>query len=514
MHTSKIGGKSVIRSVESITQVPIYVDKDNSGLGYGHQQLPTSVTSQRPIVSSQVFSEAPLYRPTGYITSVDDQSDSASTTSPSLSLAAINNSSWDVPTPPSSFDSSSESGENPSDPFHVSNRHNFDFLIGARTAQTLSTLSPNTRQLIYHVLDLYERVLDSVYFRPKGHQVARIREMVVTRLQASSITRCAVLLVVRMVESMLNGESHDHRLTLKQSVERFERQLLRVKAQHPNPLEVQDLLNGFLEAAFLKMRISNGYHAYQLLQNTAPTFLEIVYADPNLWPDPNGPPMACISKIAASTRFELGHFALMDNICSMAYGLPQVVDYETATPCPAPDVHPIEWVHCCPLEFQVCIAQMNKSCAKSYVAPDWRAIEHRLLAYKAPLGDMDNAESWKTIARLAAVCGVSSDDARVQSAVRQTFQLFKMVKREEPPKVNVHFMIQYLIAGACTRSEKQRAFVRERLLNAYDNACWMLPGCELVPVLDHLWHGAAANGRSFKWSDYITSRQVALPIPI
>ncbi|KAH7335988.1 hypothetical protein B0J17DRAFT_60703 [Rhizoctonia solani] len=237
--------------------------------------------------------------------------------------------------------------------------------------------------------------------------------------------------------------------------------------------------------------------------------------------------MACISKIVASARFELGHFALMDIICSMAYGLPQIVDYETATLFPEAEVHPIEWVHGCPLEFQVCIAEMNKRCTRSHITPDWHVIEYRLLSYKPSITKMDNTQSWQTVARLAileswrqvlliylymAVCGVSSDDCRVQSAVRQTFQLFKTVETKRPSKVN--FMFQYLIAGACAYSENQRAFIRERLLIAFDHECWLVPGCELVPALDHLWHGVAANGQPFRWSDYIVSRQVALPISL
>ncbi|CAE6485965.1 unnamed protein product [Rhizoctonia solani] len=232
------------------------------------------------------------------------------------------------------------------------------------------------------------------------------------------------------------------------------------------------------------MRISNGHHAYQSLCNSAPTFLEIVYSDPTLWADSNGPPMACISKIVASTRFELGYFALMDIICSMAYGLPQVVNYETATLFPEAEVHPIEWVHGCPLEFQVCMAEMNKRCTMDHIAPGWHVIEYRLLSYKSPITKMDNTQSWQTVAQLAvleswcqvlliylymAVCGASSDDCRVQSTVRQTFQLFEAVETRGPSKVN--FMFQYLIAGACARREKQRAFVRERLLTAFDHEC-------------------------------------------
>ncbi|CAE6466618.1 unnamed protein product [Rhizoctonia solani] len=524
--TKPDSGTSQNVPMEGVLHSSTLADKDYCGGIRDSNQLSVNLASRFLVAPLYEYSEVPFYEPTGYITSAETPSDPSPPANAFLSLATINNHSRDVL--PSSSSSSSGSEETNTNPFHVSNRHGLNFLIGARTAQTLSTLSPDARQSIRYVLDQYERVLDSVYFKPKDHQVILLRDIVMTRLQASSITRCAILLVAKMIESMLNGDSNNTRITFKESVHRFETQLHTIKASRPNPLEVRYLLDGFLEVAFLKMRVSNGCNAYRLLHNASPTFLEIVHSDPNLWPNPNGLPMACMSKVISSTRFELGHFILMDILCSMVYGVPQVVDYETATFAPRAEIHPIEWVHCCPHEFQICIAEMNKRCTTSYIAPDWHVIEHRLLSYRAPVITVDQAESWKTIARLAivetwrqslliylymAVCGVSSDDTRVQSAVRQTFQLFSTIKRQDPPKVNVHFMFQYLIAGACTRNEKQRALVRERLLDTFDNECWLLPSCEMVPVLDHLWHGAAANGQPFRWSDYITSRQAVLPIP-
>lgn len=41
---------------------------------------------------------------------------------------------------------------------------------------------------------------------------------------------------------------------------------------------------------------------------------------------------------------------------------------------------------------------------------------------------------------------------------------------------------------------------------------WLLRSVEFVPVLDDLWHGAAANGRPIKWSDYVRSREKVLPV--
>ncbi|KAG8735956.1 hypothetical protein FRC10_009960, partial [Ceratobasidium sp. 414] len=68
-------------------------------------------------------------------------------------------------------------------------------------------------------------------------------------------------------------------------------------------------------------------------------------------------------------------------------------------------------------------------------------------------------------------------------------------------------------AGACARSEKQRAVARRRLGEISQDTPWMIRGSDFVPVLDHLWHGAAANGQPIHWGDYASSRRAALPVP-
>ncbi|KAG9087004.1 hypothetical protein FS749_003229 [Ceratobasidium sp. UAMH 11750] len=70
------------------------------------------------------------------------------------------------------------------------------------------------------------------------------------------------------------------------------------------------------------------------------------------------------------------------------------------------------------------------------------------------------------------------------------------------------------MAGAYTPSEKQRAIAREQLSVSVKTGTWLLSGSDFIPVLDHLWHGAAAGGRPVTWNDYLHSRQVALPIPV
>lgn len=69
-----------------------------------------------------------------------------------------------------------------------------------------------------------------------------------------------------------------------------------------------------------------------------------------------------------------------------------------------------------------------------------------------------------------------------------------------------------LQAGICARSEKHRRLAREQLANVSESKLWLMRGVDFIPVLDHLWHGAAANGQPIKWSDYMQSRETMLPI--
>ncbi|KAG8683572.1 hypothetical protein FRC08_014208 [Ceratobasidium sp. 394] len=195
-------------------------------------------------------------------------------------------------------------------------------------------------------------------------------------------------------------------------------------------------------------------------------------------------------------------------------------------------VHPVEWVYGCPVPLEMALVDINKRCnARNRVVPepDWRPIEHRIKSWVPTVQAAPSDEAWKSSARLAVheswrhtlliylymgVCGVKSDDYRVQASVRQVFQLTNSVKGFEKPSIDIHFLAPYLIAGACARSETHRDTARERLAATSHDGLWLLRGSEFVPVLDHLWHGAAANGRPIYWSDYVNSRQVALPLPL
>ncbi|KAG9097867.1 hypothetical protein FRC06_007097 [Ceratobasidium sp. 370] len=263
-----------------------------------------------------------------------------------------------------------------------------------------------------------------------------------------------------------------------------------------------------LEVAFLKFRLSNSTNVYRLLRDSAPAFLHMALAETTWRSTPPNPTSVSLAHLLASPRYKLVHFALLDSMCSMLYALPQVVDYDTSVPPFGEDVHPVE---------------------RDGHNLDWKLIEQRLKSWNSVAHTSGEDESSKAVARLAvqeswrhtlliylymAICGVASDDARVQASVRQVFQLTSTVNPSKTSVINIHLFAQYLVAGACARSEKQRAVARRRLGAVFQDGLWIIRGSDFIFVLDHLWHGAAANGRPIHWSDYASSRQAALPIPI
>ncbi|KAG9119140.1 hypothetical protein FRC07_005998, partial [Ceratobasidium sp. 392] len=147
----------------------------------------------------------------------------------------------------------------------------------------------------------------------------------------------------------------------------------------------------------------------------------------------------------------------------MTYGVPQAIEYDTSTPSLKSYVHPTEWVHGCPLELKIMLADINKYVVWSQagVIPDWRNLEQRLLSWQSsPQDTIPDEESWKMIARLAiqeswrhtlliylymSVCGLASDDTRVSSSVRQVFQILDTVKHHLQPVSKCNTLIQYLI---------------------------------------------------------------------
>ncbi|KAH7345357.1 hypothetical protein B0J17DRAFT_38049 [Rhizoctonia solani] len=278
---------------------------------------------------------------------------------------------------------------------------------------------------------------------------------------------------------------------------------------------------------FAKGRLVSAATTYELFCRTAPNFLQFVYSDPSLRPDQPDPTLISIPHLLSSSRYGPAYYALMDIKGAMIYGVPQLVDYNTDIGLFHVEPHPVELVECLPGEFLVLLAKINAR-RDQMLPEDWRGIEQDLVSWEPrPKFEPKGLESWKLIAWRAiqetwrhtllmylylAVCGVPTDDPRIQSSLRQIFQLVGVIRRQDPPASNVHFLSQCLIAGICSRTEKQRRSVRERLGCAAETRFWTFRGPEIVPVLDNLWLGAGRGGQPVTWDDYVHSRRTVLPL--
>ncbi|KAH7338112.1 hypothetical protein B0J17DRAFT_411231 [Rhizoctonia solani] len=380
------------------------------------------------------------------------------------------------------------------------------------------------------VIGTGEMMMERSYFKPIRNQTERLQQTITIRLQRSSFTRWVLFLCARICESFAQGDTSQNQI-YNRWIGDVERALKSALTQDLASREAQVRLGDALEVQLLKAMMGHCSGTYQLLRTVTPTFLQTVFSDPGLWSDSQDPTLVPLGPVIESTHHGIAHFALTDSLSAMAFGLPSQVDYSTTGYTPPSTPSPFEWAHIShssPAEFQILLAEINACRDKRPSARAREDIERQLLAWQAqPNYYVESWEPWMISAwfsvqeswRLAllaylyiAVYDRPSDDAQVQLCTQQIFEVTNMVKQHESSKTSIPFFIQYLIAGICASSGCQRTLVRERLATVSMTRLWLMRGRDFVPVLEHLWQGAAAEGHPVKWSDYLDSREAVLPV--
>ncbi|KAF8754576.1 hypothetical protein RHS01_05935 [Rhizoctonia solani] len=355
------------------------------------------------------------------------------------------------------------------------------------------------------------------YFKPIEQQIVRYREIMVVRLQSSSIFRRIKLISFKVHEAIANGQDWRYQAIFTQWWTNLKKRSILLSNQN----------------------------SYRFLRFVAPTFLQTVYSDPTLWnPDSHLSTSVSIAHALSSIRCEIANFVIMDTFYSMAYSLPQLVEYDTSIISLQNELESFSWIHGCPTEFQVMLAEINQ-CREGQptsTGRGWKEIEADLLMWQAKpipqeaewragwlsLGWLfGTAPVWGGViqeyicvcvcvcadwdSEIKALCGAASDDPRVQHSVKQLLKVARVVKKPSRPVASAHFFAQYFIAGVCARTESQRTFIREKLANMSESRNWLVHGNIFVPVLEHLWTGAGAGGNPVRWEDYVRSRKEVLP---
>ncbi|CAE6453696.1 unnamed protein product [Rhizoctonia solani] len=377
-----------------------------------------------------------------------------------------------------------------------------------------------------YVMEQVDHVTAHWYFKPTNHSRSHFLAGIVGRLPASYFSRWTTLVGIGIIQSFLKGDlshSSQHNFWLGYIEGSTKRELTHELA----PREMRKRRSDWVHVSLMRAMIVQSTNVHQMLRIIAPTFLQVVYSDPTLWSKGCNPTYVPLSNILSSEVTELAFFALMDCTCAMAFGVPQQIEYDTTIHSHLTGSPSHQWAHSTPAYFQLLFADINACRDKSPAARDWREIEQQLLRWQSRPGEHTFTESWMMVAwyavqeswRLAlltylyiAVCDTASDDPRIQSNVKQLLQVVGTVKSQGSSSAHVSFFVQYLIVGICARNETHRQLVRDKLLASNETKLWIMRASDFVPVLDHLWHGPAVEGRSIKWNDYMRSRQAVLPL--
>ncbi|CCO29686.1 hypothetical protein BN14_03704 [Rhizoctonia solani AG-1 IB] len=275
--------------------------------------------------------------------------------------------------------------------------------------------------------------------------------------------------------------------------------------------EARNRLSDWIHVSLMGATFFNGLSTYGILQKVAPVFLQVIYSSPQIWPTGSDLTRVPLLSLLTSASHELAYFALADCTYAMISGLPQRVEYDTAIYSQFSYSSPYQLAHGLPTELSLALADINTCRDKSLHARDWRDIEQSwmTIAWHAV------QESWRLallVYLYLAVCNVSSDDQRVQSRAKQILQVAGTVKKRGPSNASISFGNQYLMAGICARSEADRRIIRDKLGSVDESKLWIIRTSDCLPVLEHLWNGAAAGGRPIKWGDYMRLCEMFLPM--
>ncbi|KAJ1305343.1 hypothetical protein OPQ81_000359 [Rhizoctonia solani] len=384
----------------------------------------------------------------------------------------------------------------------------------------------NSQWIFEYLLEQSDKMMDRWYFKPTNYLRKHFQKNVIIRLQNSNLTRWIALVGMGVLESFITGDMSQ--ICLHNSwIGYIEGSLKQELSLDLSPQAIRDRLSDWVHITLLKTMLIHSSNTYKVLRGITPAFLQLAFSNPTLWSRNRGLTSVPLSTILTCEAHELSYFALIDCTCAMALGLPQQIEYDTTIHSSSSNYSSHQWAHSSPTEFQLALADINACRDQSPHSRDWREIEKCLVEWRSQPCQYTFTESWMTVAwyavqeswRLAllaylymAVCNTPSDDIRVQTCIKQVLQIIGTVRQDEPSDLNLSFFVHYLIVGICARSEAHRKIVRDKLSDLSVTKLWVMRASDFVPVLDHLWHGAAAGGRPVRWGDYKLSREAMLPV--
>ncbi|CAE6465843.1 unnamed protein product [Rhizoctonia solani] len=373
-------------------------------------------------------------------------------------------------------------------------------------------------------------------FKPRNTRFCLDAKRTATQLQNSQVMHWLLFLMCIIYRELLDGNERIYKRHHISWVDRFEQRIatrMAVVMGPVTPADSRNQLTGHIEVSLLKHEVTETIaESYACLQSCSMSFLQIAFSEPTLWSVDNAYISIPLARALSSTRGEINRFACTDVMAALALGLPTLVAYDTSSDgLDTLSFHAMEYVHGCPTEFLITLVEIHNwglqnpegTCDQG----QWQAIEERITKLRQVSDETDAraADSTQTIIRFAVreswrhatliylylvMCGARSDDPRIQSSVRQVIKLIDNIRPDT--SYTTFFFLQYLFAGICAQKEQHRHCIMARFLTPIHMNWGLLRISQFAKVLDHLWHGAATNGRGVIWKDYLESRVAVIPI--
>ncbi|CAE6436950.1 unnamed protein product [Rhizoctonia solani] len=389
-------------------------------------------------------------------------------------------------------------------------------LTKSRTLALDRQIESNTLPFI---LSQYVRFVDKIAFKMPPPE---LREGIILRLRSSVITFSVMSLGARIIQALIDNFDDTNWTVYSNLTDRLYSHICAVSNNADNQSHIEGRLAGTIDLAGFKFMTSNNAAGYELIQKATPTLLRLAYRHPEIWTKSG---LISISQVMSCAKYEIFNFIWMDNIVAMVLGTSTFLPYDI-TGQASHSRFQMEWIWGCPQEFVIQCARINKlrfSAGGQSGLNQWKGIERELMEWE-PVSESTN-DSRDVVARLAvqeswrhamliylymAICGVNSADPRVNSSANQITRLVGTVKHTD--SFDRHLFVPCLIVGTCARQESQRGLVEEKLSSMRATKMWVLRSSDFTAVLEHLWHGAAKNGRATTWNDYTRSRRAVLPV--
>ncbi|QRW20888.1 Fungal Zn(2)-Cys(6) binuclear cluster domain [Rhizoctonia solani] len=226
-----------------------------------------------------------------------------------------------------------------------------------------------------------DKHMDRWYLKPLNYTKKRAHKDVVLRLQNSVFSRWIILVAMCVSESFRTGDmSQDTSSNFW--IGCIENSLGNELAQELGPRRTQDRRIDWIHVSILKAMITPSSNVHRLLRDNIATFLQLMFSYPTLWPDDSEFTNIPLSNLLCSEAHEAAYFALVDCVYAMASGLPQQLNYDTTMHQRPSAASLYQWIHGCPTEFQLILADINACRDRFPMARDKKEIENWLLTWQ------------------------------------------------------------------------------------------------------------------------------------